>query len=263
MNDAPSSVPGVPDPQQIFARIRNNFLITQEPSPTVQDGSASAGDDAATAPLHLSHAAWLALTLALDKLEAVRALVEDAHRTQPWAHHTLLRSALEHAATAVWLLAPASRDERIRRRLKLAGHDVYESGRAQELSGVSPAPPGRLPAERYEEIRELARARGFEDPDAVLGRFSYVKVVREAATATALPADVLELLWMTGSGIAHGRAWATFAMLEHEDVTLDNGDVRQISISASIEQLTMIAATVLNLVELASALYEQRRSRHH
>lgn len=251
-----------PDPQQIFDRIRTHFQQSTNPPPPVEAGSALAGDDAAAAPLHLSHAAWFAWTLAVDQLDAVRVLLEDARRTQPWAHHTLLRSALENAATALWLLAPPTRDERVRRRLKLAGIDVHESARAQDLSGVTPLPPGRLPVERREEIKRLAAARGL-DPDAVLGRFGYAKVLRESAVATPFDPKALELLWMTGSGIAHGRTWATYAYLDRQDVTVCPSNVRQIKITASVDQLVLVAATVLTLIDRAHALYERGRTRHH
>lgn len=251
-----------PDPQKVFDRIRTRFAQSTSPAPPVQTGSALAGDNAATAPLHLSHAAWFAWTLAVDQLDGVRALTEDARRIQPWAHHTLLRSALENAATALWLLAPDERDERVRRRLKLAGLDIHESARAQDLSGLTPAPPGRLPAERREEIKQLAAARGL-DPNAVLGRFSYAKVLREAAPVTSFDPDTLELLWMTGSGIAHGRTWATYSFLDRQDVTAGGGDVRQFKITASAGQLGLIAATVLVLIDEGHWLYVQRRTRQH
>lgn len=251
-----------PDPHDVFDRIRARFHQSINPPPPVEPGSSLAGDDAALGPLHLSHAAWYAWSLAVDQLEGVRALIEDAERTQPWAHHTLLRSALENAATALWLLAPKDRNERVRRRLKIAGHDIHESARAQELSGLTPRPPGRLPPERREEIKQLATARGL-DPNDVLGRFSYAKVIRAAATETRFGPDTLELVWMTGSGIAHGRSWATFAFLEREDLTTQGSDeIRQVRISASVEQLALVAATVLVLIDKAHRLYELRRVRH-
>lgn len=250
------------DPRQVLARVRAHVSETSAPAPAVERGSSLAGDDAALGPLHLSHAAWFAWTIVVDQLEAVRALVEDLGRTQPWAHHTLLRSALENAATALWLLAPAGRDERVRRRLKLAGQDVYESERAQQLSGVTPAPPGRLPAERREEIIRLARARGLDASD-VLGRFGYRTVIREAAGDTTVPSDVLELIWMTGSGIAHGRTWSTFAFLEHADYSRGSDLVRQVKVTASVDQIVLVMATVLVVAERARSLYEIRRVRHH
>jgi hypothetical protein len=250
------------DPERVFARIHEYFEDTTQPPPPVEPGSSLAGDDAALGSLRVSHAAWFAWSLAVDHLEAVRALIEDVGQTQPWAHHTLLRSALETAVTAVWLLAPKQRDERVRRRLKLQGQEIYESERAQRLSGLTPAPPGRPPAERRDEVKKLASARGL-DPNAVLSRFSYANVLREAAIDIPYDPDVLELIWMTGSGIAHGRSWATIAFLNREALPGDTDDVRLLKITASVEQLVLVAATGLLIVDRGRALYEAHRVRHY
>lgn len=250
------------DREQVFVRIRGHFEKTTHPPLPVEPGSSLAGDDAVLGSLQLSHAAWFAISIAADDLEAVRALMEDVGRTQPWAHHTLLRSALESAATAVWLLAPTQRNERVRRRLKLQGQEIYESERAQQLSGLTPPPPGRTQAERRGEVRQLATARGL-DPNAVLARFSYKNVLREAAIDIPYEPDLLELIWMTGSAIAHGRTWPTIAFLDREEITGDAADIRLLRVTASVDQLVLVAATVLLIVDRARDLYESRRICHY
>ena len=79
----------------------------------VQTGSLLADDDAATGCFQTSHAALGALHTATDHLHSLRTLVRDAGWLHTYAPFTLCRTALECAATAVWLLAPEARQERI------------------------------------------------------------------------------------------------------------------------------------------------------
>lgn len=60
------------------------------------------------------------LGVALDDLHAFKIIVADGLVVLPLKMLTLLRSAYEAAATALWLLHPASRDDRVLRSQKLA-----------------------------------------------------------------------------------------------------------------------------------------------
>jgi hypothetical protein len=88
------------------------------------DGSPLKADNNRTAPYQLGHAAWHAISHAVDHLHCLHALITDAQLLNMYAPYTLVRAALENASAAVWLLAPASRSDRITRRLRLAALDA-------------------------------------------------------------------------------------------------------------------------------------------
>src|SRR5690349_15715455 len=104
----------------------------------VFDGSALCGDDRRSAPYHVSHEAWQRLDSAVDHLFALKVLIADAGVLPTYAPFTLLRAAIENAASAVWLLDPSSRSERVLRRLRLEAANAKNSDRAVSLLGSTP-----------------------------------------------------------------------------------------------------------------------------
>lgn len=68
---------------------------TGSPAPPPDPNSPLAADDAALDPYQLSHAAWAALSTAVDHMRALRSLIADAHVVHLYAPFTLLRAALE------------------------------------------------------------------------------------------------------------------------------------------------------------------------
>lgn len=245
----------LPTTQEVVSRIDELATATASGVPEVEPGSSLARDDADTSPFHLSHAAWTAIVIASDHLIAYRALVVTAQQTQPWAHHTLLRAAIESAVTAVWLLAPSRRTTRIERRLRLATTDIDESVTAQKLHGLRP-PSGRTSVQRHNQVSVLARRAG------VAGRVKwhgYAEVIRDAAADAHMDPAVLELVWRLGSGLAHGRSWASIGLLEREHHSDPDDPVQQVAMSAPLDQLNLFAMTALSLTTVARATFERRR----
>lgn len=234
------------DPLTVLRRIRRMHGQHADvvPAPPAA-GSPLAADDAALNPYQLSHALALATGIALDHLEAFRALIQDAGRTQPWAPHTLLRAALENAATAVWLIGPDDAADRRYRRLKLQMHETFEGAEARRLHGQDP-PSGRTHEQVREQIRSLA-----PDARSLEGRWSYRKVVRWAAEHIGHEGDAVELLWRLQSGLAHGRAWATIGMLEREEHPSPEQGVVNIRLTTSVDQVMPAAAVALQLLRAA------------
>jgi hypothetical protein len=108
----------------MFTTINRWVEITGQEPPEVEPGSALAGDARKSRSLQVGHAAWNGIVHGVDHLHALRALLAQAQILNLGAPYTLIRSAMENAATAVWLLEPSQRPERLRRRLKLAHHEA-------------------------------------------------------------------------------------------------------------------------------------------
>jgi hypothetical protein len=113
---------------ELLERAKRWEELTGNPSDTWQApaGSALAGDDAKTDPYQLSHAAWHALTVAVDHLHCLRNSLAGERendrlsvRIHTHAQSSLVRGAIENGARAVWLLGPATRLIRVKRRLSL------------------------------------------------------------------------------------------------------------------------------------------------
>lgn len=244
-----------PTTAEVVARIDELARATSLGMPQVEAGSSLARDDDATSPVQLSHAAWTALTIASDHLSAYRALIVDAQQTRPWAHHTLLRAAIENAATAVWLLAPSKRTTRIERRLRLAADDINESADAQRLHGLK-SPSGRTREQRLNKIAAIARRAGLPGS---LKWHGYGAVIREAAADARTNAVALELAWRLGSGLAHGRSWASIGLLNREHHSDPDDPVQMVAMSAPLDQLNLFAMTAVSLTTVARATFERRR----
>jgi hypothetical protein len=187
----PEEVPTLDD-QGMFAFLDKWLALTSERrTPEVEPGSSLAGDARRIPALQVAHAAWSAFADGGDHLDALRTLLVDTEAALPiYAPFALVRSAIENAATAVWLLEPQRRGERLRRRLKLAHHEVWESGQALKLLPAAFA-GDRSVQEIQADIRTLAVQLGL-DPHDVAGRFSYEKVIWTAGEATGVGGDRFE-----------------------------------------------------------------------
>lgn len=147
---------------QLFPRIKawreRTSAVSLRPAP----GSQLAKDDQLVHPYQISHAATGALVSAVDHMDALRTLVEDAHVVHARAPLTLLRGSLENASVAVWLLAASNRKERIRRRLRWQWEDEKYGVEAAKLIG---RPHGPTLDERKAKIAGVARACELDDDD--------------------------------------------------------------------------------------------------
>jgi hypothetical protein len=143
--------------QAIFVRASQWQARSQSVTAGPEAGSSLREDDDATHPYEISHAAHGALVSASDHLDALRALVADAHVVHARASFTLLRAALENSSTAVWLLGPPDRDERILRRLRLQWADSRDLETATLRAGQQP----RLSRDEWKaKLEAVASARG-------------------------------------------------------------------------------------------------------
>ncbi len=232
----------------------------------VDPGSALAGDDRRAYPHQLSHAAWHALTISVDHLHCLHSAVVGCQEHSPssvllhiYAPFTLLRAGLENAATAVWLLSPVQRKERILRRLRLAAANVWHSDAVGNLIG---SPPTRTRNERLNELRRIARACGISEIDAVK-KPGHGEVVR-AAGATILNGDLMVVLWKGCSGLAHGDIWATLSMLDREVREHPAAsNVLNAKVTAPIAGLLTVVQGTVRMVDRGFALFDRRARRHH
>jgi hypothetical protein len=244
--------------------------LTGQPSDAwqIQAGGALAGDDAKTDPYQLSHAAWNALTVAVDHLHCLRdSLVGELEddrlsvRIHTHAQSSLVRGAIENSARAVWLLGPAIRLTRVKRCLSLEAMEVRHSYRLRELVG---APAPRTKDQQEQRLRGLAVAAGVPDPDVkkALKPPQYSDIVRQAGDLTVLGGDLANLIWSGCSALAHGDRSGMLGMLEMEIVARDKG-VAYARVTGSISGLYWTSAGAVRMIEHGFSLYRQRATCHY
>jgi hypothetical protein len=163
----------------------------QEGARSVHPNSPLAGDDLAADPFRVSHAAIYGIVGAIDHLHSLRMLIKTAASLHTFAPFTLNRAAIEGGAVAVWLLAPRTRDERIRRRLVLAKQN------ARDVDGVL-ATLGETSSfsDQLDEIRRVAARRPALDPKWLVGSSPGIeRIVSEAGAAFDLSSEAAVTSW--------------------------------------------------------------------
>lgn len=245
-------------PDEFFAQVQQWQELTSQPAPAVEPHSALAGD-AKRCPEHqVAHTAWYALGHAIDQLHAFKTLVDDARVLHAYALYSLLRAAIENAATAVWLLAPASRKERLQRCLRLAHNEAREQGQARAL--VPDAYPEwvRSSETRIAEIKDLATRLDL-DYGRIGGRFSYERIVKAAGDATDFGDDFAAFIWRLCSGFSHGRYWSVLGMLTRKPAATDEAGVHNFSLTVDLHEVLTVAHVPFAFILHALQLHERRR----
>ncbi|MFD7451805.1 hypothetical protein [Kitasatospora sp. NPDC059827] len=275
----------------------DTFLLAYEPLREmhwkVPAGSSLAGDDARTDPYQVSHSAQHAIQAAVDHLHCLRSSLTEHEGTERMAlllhsygSFTLLRGALENGARAVWLLAPTSRYERIRRRLALQNDDNRNFRSLRQLAAdantLRPADTGAaLPEPTSGEdlyqglVDRLLAAGGPKDQKLkeALQFPRYGEVVREAGrhlpgrihTSSGTSVDTssyLEWVWRACSALAHGDLKSSLAQLDRE-VQATDGDVMSLRLTGSPGELRTRTDLTCRTVSTAAALYAQRSRPPH
>jgi hypothetical protein len=224
--------------------------------PEPEPGSSLQGDNRRTDPHQLSHAAWHALMSSVHHLDAFRRLVRDSNQIPLFAPFSLLRSSLEAGSTAVWLLQPSKRSERVRRRLKLA---AQEAAYQDEVAAVFSMQSRRPLADRRQELFDLGSHYGI-DPGDIAGRFGYQAVIEEAGRVTGVGSGYAVAFWQLGSGVAHGLLWATLSLMDREEIRQRAGVVG-VKVTPSVKAIATFTAAATLTVQHGWKLYDTRSGR--
>ena len=262
--DPSAAAAPLPDEQQAteqLARLFNVIDVWQAAAQqrgvlSAQPGSPLAGDDQAANPYHVSHAAVQEIVGALDHLHALRMLVQTAKSLHTLAPFTLNRAAIECGAIAVWLLAPKSRDERIRRRLVLATQNARDIDGALKVMGEASSLSDDL-----DDIRRVARRRPSLDPNGIVGSPPGVeRIIGEAGDAFEIGSEAAVTYWKACSGITHNRLWASLNLLDMEELghVANVGNYRMTASFRNVLTATTLSVSFSNEARRLFALRSQR-----
>jgi hypothetical protein len=255
--------PAAPSDQQLgryLEYLAKNILAAYEEvqQPDLWDvkpGSSLAGDDRAANPYQISHATRSALGSSVDHMHAVINLLGEAKALHPMAPFTMLRSALESSATALWMLFPDARPERLTRRLRLAVVDARDRHQARAGAGLAGGP---TLDEQIREIQGICR-RGNGNVQIVAARDPSVTTILDHADQVLGSHWHYLTAWRICSGIAHARPWAHLSFLVREEVAREmDPNVATLRITSDFSRLTWALGTTYELTRRTGALYRDR-----
>ncbi|BCJ65111.1 hypothetical protein [Polymorphospora rubra] len=223
------------------------------PDMKIDADSPLAADDKLTHPYPTSYAAIALFGHAIDHIHMLRVALH-AGTLNIYAPYTLVRGALENAASIAWLLAPDDQSTRLIRRFRLAVVDINMSERVKELMGyVGP----RSKNERLDEIRDLALKAGLSPADAAR-RLTFSDIVSDADQESPLPDKKVKLVWNICSGMAHGDPWATLGGNRLVELPGAPPGTKHMQNSSDVENLLFVTFTARRMIEHAFQLYDQR-----
>lgn len=188
---------------QCFADIERLKDLALKPLP-IAEGSVLWLDDRVTRPYQSSHAINYLILTAIDHLHCLKTAMQDAESQHIFAPFTLMRSAIEAASTALWLLNPNDRKTRVTRSLKLEYNNMTMLGRAYETMGVDAA---ETTTARLALLRSAIERAGIRS-DVIMGSYPAVQNIIKNATQEAGLSPVILAAWQLSSGSAHGKTWA-------------------------------------------------------
>lgn len=248
---------------ELFARIEEFERHEETGYFEVEAGSTLAVDDLYLYPLKISGPARASIASAIDQLRTVRLVVEGGD--MPWiALFSLLRSAIETAASGIWLLESDERDVRMRRLLHLEWNDIDDAEKMMGNFGGSLDPPRET---REEWVRRPLTGRSSVGTLAeVAARITSTdkvrlaqRVVWETIARDGRPEGLILGLWQGFSGLIHGRPYPMRVILDREEIGYDpsTGSV-QLILTTGARSLLATLRVVLDIVDVSVRLYGRR-----
>jgi len=231
----------------------------------VEARSALAIDDLWAYPLRMSGSASLAINAAIDHLRTIRLLIEA--QSLPWiAIFTLMRSAIETAAIAIWLLQEDDRDARLWRLLQLEWGEIADVQKLMANLGRELSPS----RERREELvlRPLARRPSIgSEADlrrrgpSITEKIGLAQVtVNSCIPREGRPDRMVLALWQGMSGLTHGRSYAAQLLLDREELGYepDTGAV-DVRFTTGVRSLVGALRVAIDVVDVALRLFGARK----
>lgn len=220
----------------------------------VRAGSSLAGDRSATPYSSVPDQVRASLGVALDHLHAFTIIVADGGAVLPFAMFTLVRSAYEGAGTALWLLHPTSRDDRVLRSLKLARDNRRQVHNLMEKSGREDPGWDRAIAalERDRDGRKALVGVKLDRVSSVTDRLEEIAPLFPKLFRTPLA------LWQTSSGMAHGNNSMTLLLLDREQIGPVQHGGADYNLTTSLLVVACYFDAALDMIEVALDLWDSR-----
>ncbi|WP_146080921.1 hypothetical protein [Rathayibacter sp. AY1C2] len=229
----------------------------------VANGSSLSGDRNAASYNPVPDLIRNNLGVALDHLHALLVSVEESGgKILAMSSFTLIRTAYEATATGLWILHPASRDERLLRSMQL----TYENRRLVRSMKTGTTKPGEAVADpgfdrTLNRLREQIATRpglAARDPKTLTSLAPVTARLEYAAESVPdLPLPPLTL-WQMASGIAHGNQSMMIALLEREKVGDSDQTSSDYNVTSSVVSIALFYTAALDMIDVLIELYDSR-----
>lgn len=274
--------------EQSLILLQRFDLASDEYAPA---GSIIAGDDEATTPFQTSHTVVNALTMATENIRALHRLllVDDQLVVPMYAHYPVMRSILEAASLARWILAPEGRQERVLRSLRARAEDSAQDHylRKNEIATLhsmdvidtdpetwnrhieeAEASNALRNAADQKGIRDLAQSHGLSWQTVKGGLPPWVHLIESVSMVdrsvewNTIPGSYTAGLWKVMSGLSHPSVSRS---VNHSslDRIADSGDREPGTflgkLSASLDWTQQALTVTLNATSEAITLFTQRQ----
>lgn len=218
-------------------------------------------DDEQSRPFHVSHAAILALGVAVDHLNSMRLLISGCETCEPhgmifpvYAHWALVRGAFENGCRSVWLLGPNERSTRIIRSLRVHATNIEMSNLAATVVGSSNIRPK---VERLTRLKSVAERAGLSAGQAKK-KYQMLDVVQYAGEQALGSKDAAEVVWRGSSGAMHGDLWATMSLQSNTLIFSSDPTVASAESTVNIAMLAQFSRYAFSVISAGLRLFEER-----
>ncbi|MBT1669641.1 hypothetical protein KK092_09630 [Curtobacterium flaccumfaciens pv. flaccumfaciens] len=195
-------------------------------------GSELARDDGALMPFQASHLVGHCLVVALDALHSAKLLLradDGSLRVPLVGAYPLLRTAIESASMAVWVLQPTEREERLARNLAARWDEIrHDNHMAQAFGAPDPSDDRHEIVKKQALLRENTRRfrtqkRALRDVAVKLGldvdrmergTGGFGALIQDIGPSIGLPGSVTRGTWHVVSGLTHPSVLRSVTMSE-------------------------------------------------
>lgn len=189
--------------QGLFVQIREWQVEVGGPQ-KISTGSVLDLANAMSAPFQTEHLIGYLRLAAVDHLAALASLMVDAKAQHILAPYSLIRSALEVASTALWVLSDQDPRSIAIKTLKQEHANLNDLEKANTTLGV---PADDLVARR-ERLNDVVLRNGMKKDGIKAATPGVLATLERTAAAYELGKDPV-LMWQMCSGATHGRQWIT------------------------------------------------------
>lgn len=219
--------------------------------------TALSADDAASQPHQMSHAVRMLLNAGIDNLNGVRHLVfgrpgddKPSVVLHQAAHAVLARGAIENFATAIWMLGPRRRADRLEHLLRWHAKNVKDQHAAVDRFGAEVGGSRSRDEKLTELLEKMTRIAG--DDRGILKGYTTTQTLIFTDEFTGHDFDGLptHFVWQLCSGFAHARPWASLSTLEHELFDTEDPSVVHLRLTSDLPRALMAPHRAMELCEL-------------
>lgn len=235
-------------------------------------------DDQATAWMQVSHTIETCLGMAHENIRAVEEMLrpQGELRVPMYAHYPVMRSILEAAAEAKYILEPDDRRERIARALRSRLSDVKYDGELRDeiwstMLEMEEGPTteelaeyDRLEALKHakhmEKIKLIAREQGIPWASVKAGLPGTARMIRSVGSAPGAPGGYVTHLWKIMSGLSHPSVSRSVNHSMIEERSESSSGVIDALVTASLEWTSNSLTAALGMTLDAVNLFAVRRA---